>query len=408
MRILMLAQFYPPTIGGEERHVADLSADLVARGHDVSVATLWHKGPPRYEVSRGVQIHRIRGSMQRLEAVFRYGDRQFSPPFTDPEAMLALKQIIEKERPDIIHAHNWIVHSVTPLKAWSKAKLVMTLHDYSLVCVQKRLMNNGVARCSGPGFTKCLSCARNFYGPKGIAISLANRAWGVLERQAVDMFLPVSNSVADETHLKKHAVPFQIVPNFIPDEPESLTEDTETLLTKLPKQDFLLYVGDVMPDKGIDVLLEAHAKLDRKIPLVLIGRPIDGYLEHFPPNVIYMGRWPHNAVMQAWKLSTMALVPSTCPDACPSVAMEAMKMGVPIVASRIGGLTDIVEDGVTGLLVTPDDPQALQAGIQHVLNDEELRNRMRIGAMKRVEEFQAKSVVPRIEQVYREVLMSCR
>lgn len=408
MRILMLAQFYPPTIGGEERHVADLSADLAARGHDVSVATLWHEGPPRFEVARGVRIHRIRGTMQRMNAIFSYHDRQFSPPFTDPEALWALKKVISEERPDVIHAHNWIVHSVTPLKAWSKARLVMTLHDYSLVCVQKRLMRYGV-RCSGPEFTKCLSCATNFYGiGKGVPIRLANLAWGELERRTVDMFLPVSHSVADQTYLEKHNVPYRIVPNFIPDDVETPTEDTDALLAQLPKGDFLLYVGDVMPDKGIGVLLQAHASLKRQIPLVLIGRPIDGYLESFPPNVLYLGRWPHNAIMQAWKRCTIALVPSICPDACPTVAMEAMVMGQPIIASRIGGLIDIVVDGVTGLLVTPGDSQELQAAIQRVLDDDELRNCMRMMAMKRVEEFQAKSVVPRIEQVYREVLMSCR
>ena len=140
MRILMLAQFYPPTIGGEERHVGDLSIELAARGYSVSVATLWHKGLADFEIDQGVRIHRIRGTMQRMSVLFSYDDRQFAPPFPDPEALWALRRIILQERPDIIHAHNWIVHSFTPLKVWSKAKLVMTLHDYSLVCVQKRLM----------------------------------------------------------------------------------------------------------------------------------------------------------------------------------------------------------------------------------------------------------------------------
>ena len=69
--------------------------------------------------------------------------------------------IILDEQPEIIHAHNWIVHSFTPLKTWSKAKLVMSLHDYSLVCVQKRLIHQE-ARCSGPDPTKCLSCGTQF------------------------------------------------------------------------------------------------------------------------------------------------------------------------------------------------------------------------------------------------------
>ena len=401
MRILMLSQFYPPTVGGEERHVADLSTELAARGHQVAVATLWHKGFPRFENGKGVRVYRIRGTLQRMPALFSYKERQFAPPFTDPEVLLALRQIISEERPNIIHAHNWIVHSFTPLKAWSKARLVMTLHDYSLVCVQKRLMHFGV-RCSGPGFRKCLSCAANFYGMgKGVPSTLANFTWGEIERRAVDMFLPVSRSVAEQTRLALHRVPFRIIPNFIPDDVEEPEEDTEALLAQLPEKDFLLYVGDVMPDKGVGVLLQAHAKL--KMPLVLIGRPVTGFLERLPPSVLHLGRWPHSAIMQAWSRCTLALIPSICPDACPTVAMEAMTMGRPIIASRIGGLTDIVVDGQTGLLVSPGDCQELQGAIQSLLDDPERRACMTMMAKQRVREFQAKSVVPHIEQVYRDL-----
>lgn len=407
MRILMLAQFYPPTIGGEERHVTNLSAELAARGHQVSVATLWHKGFARFESEKGVRIHRIRGTLQRMEAIFSYKDRQFAPPFTDPEVLWALRRIISEERPDIIHAHNWIVHSFTPLKAWSKAKLVMTLHDYSLVCVQKRLMRHGV-RCSGPAFVKCMNCAADFYGiGKGVPSTLANLIWGEIERRTVDMFLPVSRSVAEQTRLEKSRVPYRIIPNFIPDNAEAPENDAHALLAQLPENDFLLYVGDLMPDKGIDVLLQAHAQLNNQIPLVLIGRPVTGYLERIPPNVLHLGRWPHSAIMQAWSRCTIALIPSICPDACPTVAMEAMAMGRPIIASCIGGLIDIIVDGQTGLLVPPGDPQALREAIQGLLDDPERRECMKMVARQRVVEFQAKSVVPRIEQVYREVLTLC-
>jgi glycosyltransferase involved in cell wall biosynthesis len=407
MRILMLAQFYPPSIGGEERHVADLSAELVARGHQVSVVTLWHKGFAHFEIEKGVRIHRIRGTLQRVEAIFSYKDRQFAPPFTDPETLWALRRIISEERPDIIHAHNWIVHSFTPLKAWSRAKLLMTLHDYSLVCVQKRLMYHGV-RCSGPSFMKCLNCTADFYGiGKGVPSMLANLAWGEIERRTVDMFLPVSRSVAEQTQLAKRKVPHRIIPNFIPDNAEPPENDVNALLAQLPENDFLLYVGDLMPDKGVDVLLQAHAQLNNQMPMVFIGRPVTGYLERIPSTILQLGRWPHSAIMQAWKRCTIALIPSICPDSCPTVAMEAMIMGRPIIASRIGGLLDIIVDGQTGLLVPPGDPQALREAIQCLLDDPMRREGMAMMARQRVVEFQAKSVVPRIEQVYREVLTSC-
>jgi len=400
----MLAQFYPPGIGGEERHVRDLGIELAVRGHDVSLATLWHKGLADFEIDQGVRIHRIHGTMQRMSVLFSYADHHFAPPFPDPESLWALRRIILQERPDIIHAHNWIVHSFTPLKAWSKAKLVMTLHDYSLVCVQKRLMSHGV-RCTGPGLMKCLNCATDFYGIiKGPPSTLANRFWAERERQAVDMFLPVSQAVVEGTQLAKHKVPYRIIPNFVPDNADIACDDANPFLAQLPKEDFLLFVGDLMPDKGVNVLLQAYAEMDTQMPLVLIGRPAAGLSESLPPNVLLMGGWSHDAVMGAWSRCSIALVPSICPDSCPTVAMEAMSMGRPIIASRIGGLSDIVVDGETGFLVPPGDPHELRKAIQCLLDDPVRRERMGKMAKQRVVEFQAKSVVSRIEQVYQELL----
>lgn len=405
MRILMLTQFvYPPTIGGEERYVADLSRELVARGHDVSIVTYWQKGLPEFETYRGVRIYRVRGSMQKMSFLFS-GERTYAPSFPDPGVVRALRRIIQEERPEIVHAHNWLVHSFTPLKAWSKAKFVMSLHDYSLVCAQKRLMHQG-APCTGQGLTKCLACSTRFYGlTTGPLTALANFTWAERERRAVDMFLPVSQAVADGSHLGEHKLAYKIVPNFIPDEVEAVYDDDNLYLSQLPKGDFLLFVGDITHDKGATILLQAYAEMKSQVPLVLIGRPLLKELaENLPPNVFLMGTWPHDAVMGAWHRATLGVVPSTWGEPCPSVAMEAMVMGKPVIAARSGGLTDIVVDGESGLLVPPGDPQALRAAIQVLLDNPDLRARIGRQAKQRAAEFQAKSVVSRFEQVYQELL----
>ncbi|GLV59235.1 hypothetical protein KDH_60620 [Dictyobacter sp. S3.2.2.5] len=403
MRILMLAQFYPPTIGGEERHVRNLGIELAARGHDVSLATLWHKGQAEFEIDQGVRVHRIRGTMQRFSALFVEQERQYSPPFPDPEALNAIRRVIIAERPDIIHAHNWIVHSMTPLKVWSKAKLIVTLHDYSLICVQKRLTYQNRV-CDGPALIKCLQCSQGFYGTaKGFSSTAANWIWGTVERRMVDMFLPVSEAVARGTQLARHKVPYQVIPNFVPDNVAMLRDDEHPLLEQLPDGDFLLFVGDVSRDKGAEVLLQAYAALERQIPLVLIGRSGKDLELDVPSNVRVLQGWPHTAVMAAWKRCTIALAPSIWPDPCPTVAMEAMASGRPVIASRMGGLSDIVADGETGLLVPSNDPQALRDAIQCLLDDPARRNQMGIKAKERIAEFESKSVVSRIERVYQEV-----
>lgn len=406
MRILMLAQFYPPLIGGEERHVRNLSVELAARGHDVSVATTRHEGDPQVEIEQGVRIHRIRSSMQRAGAVFSEKGRQYAPPFPDPEMMLALSRIVKSERTQIIHAHNWILHSYTPLKMLHNAKFVVSLHDYSMICATKRLMYQNTEQCAGPTLSKCLQCAPRQYGnAKGIPTIFLNTLSTMAERSAVDMFLPVSRAVAELTRLEQYGAPYRVINNFVPSNADTLYDDNDIHLSQLPRQDYSLFVGDVRRDKGVDVLFRAYADIEGAVPLVLIGKMGSDLTVNAPANSLNLQSWPHKAVMSAMRRCSIVLVPSICADACPTVAIEAMAMGRPVVGSRIGGLTDIVVDGETGFLVPPGDARALRDAIQTLLDNPVRREHMGAMAKKRVEQFYASAIVPNIEQVYQELLV---
>ncbi len=406
MRILMLAQFYPPLIGGEERHVRNLSIELAARGHDVSVATTRHEGDPAIEIEHGVRIHRIRSSMQRVGRVFSEKGRQYAPPFPDPEMMLALSRIVKSERTQIIHAHNWMLHSYTPLKVLHNAKFVVTLHDYSMICATKRFMYQNKTLCAGPTLSRCLQCAPRQYGnAKGVPTIFFNAMASMAERRAVDMFIPVSRAVAELTRLEQHGSPYRVISNFVPSNIDTLYDDSDPHLSQLPQKGYLLFVGDIRRDKGVDILYQAYAGVESSVPLVLIGKMGTDLTESAPANSLHLPCWPHKAIMSAFQRSMIALMPSTCADACPTVAIEAMAMGRPIIGSRIGGLADIVVDGESGLLVPPDDARALRAAIQSLLDNPIRREYMGVMAKKRVEKFYASTIVPDIEQVYQELLV---
>jgi glycosyltransferase involved in cell wall biosynthesis len=407
MRILMLSQSYPPFIGGIAMHVRTLSVELLSRGHDVAVVTQWYQGQAEFELDQGLRVYRFRSSMQRMPWLFSDNGRQHAPPFPDPEVVLALRRIIAHEQPEIVHAHNWLVYSFLPLKAWSRARLVMSLHNYGLVCVKTTLLFHG-SNCDGPGFTKCLGCAAQYYGlAKGVPAALANWVMGLAERGLVDMFLPVSQAVAVGNGLLGGRLPFQVVHNFIPDDVSVPQGDPEPYLAQLPAGDYLLFVGALSRQKGVDVLLRAYAGLTNAPPLVLIGYPTPEWSilsADCPANVFVFMNWPRYAVMEAWRRSILALLPSVGPESCPTVVMEAMSIGRPVIASRIGGIIDLVADGETGFLVRPGDSLALQQAIERLLADPDLRGRMGQAALRKVVEFQASSVVPRIEQVYEQVL----
>ena len=408
MRILMIAQFYPPIIGGEERFVRDFSAALAARGHQVAVATLWQEGMAEFELDGAVRVYRLRGSMQRLPWLHSESGRRHAPPFPDPETVWALRRVIARERPQIVHAHNWLVHSFLPLKAWSKAKLVVTLHDYSLRCTTKKLIYRGKL-CSGPGPLKCLTCAAEHYGPvKGTPTVLANWVAGAAERATVDMFLPESQAVAEGNALPGGRTPFRVIPVFVADDIGRPAANAGPLPAALPAGGYLLFVGAFGSYKGVDVLLRAYARLTNPPPLVIIGYKTTEYpveTTDLPANVLVFQDWPHHAVIEAFRRSTIALVPSVWAEPFGLVVLEAMAAARPVIASRIGGLTDLVVDGETGLLVTPGDPEALRQAIEGLLADPQRRERMGRAGERRVAEFQAAAVLPRIEQVYDELLL---
>jgi glycosyltransferase involved in cell wall biosynthesis len=408
MRILMLSQFYPPVLGGEERLVAGLSVGLAARGHDVAVATLSQYGLPEFETVNGVRVYRVRSTAQRAKFLYADTSHPHAPPVPDPELVLALRRISLQESPEIVHAHNWIVHSFLPLKHMGGAKLLLSLHDFSLACATKKFLYRGTTLCSGPGLTKCLACAADHYGPiKGTATTLMNWTMGIAERRLVDMFLPVSHATAEKNGLPDARVNYRVLPNLIPDDSEAVNPDVDKYVDQLPNEPFLLFVGAFGSYKGLDVLLAAYSQLVNPPPLVLIGYQTSEFplaTQVFPSNVIVLKDWKHDAVMEAWRRCMIGLVPSVWYETFGIVALEAMIMGKPVIASRLGGLPDIVVHGETGLLVAPGSVEELGAAMQALVDDPELRGRLGERAREMARSFKASRVVPQFEAVYRELL----
>jgi glycosyltransferase involved in cell wall biosynthesis len=399
MRILMLAQSFSPVVGGEERIVEDLSAELARRGHEVSVATLCQPAgepPPRDD---GIELHLLDSSMHRIPGVSADAERRFAPPGPDPLAVRDLRRVIRKWRPQVVHAHNWLAHSHLPLERRSGAAFVLSLHDYSLVCATKRFFYRGGV-CSGPGARKCLAHAVEHYGAaKGPMVAAGTRLSEPWLRRRVDMFLPVSAAVRDLTGVTEES--HRIVPNFIGALPAPPPSD-DPRLAALPAEPFLMYFGDVAEDKGVRLLIEAFAELEQPPPLVLIGRPIDAVPR--VPGVHEVGPLPHALAIEALRRSLFVVAPSLLPESFGIVALEAAAAGKPAIASDIGGLSDIVADGETGLLVPAGDRGALLSALRRLCDEAPLRARMGAAAARRARLFSPDAVVPQFEAAYGEAL----
>ncbi len=404
MRVLMLAQSYAPIVGGVERVVEDLSVELLARGHEVGVATLRQPGGES-ELRDGIRVHPLGSSTYRLPGIRLDKERRHAPPAPDPETVLELRRLVNRERPDVVHAHNWLLHSYLPLDRSAGPALVLSMHDYGLVCATKRFLNRGSA-CTGPGMAKCIRCAGEYYSPlKGAGVAVLTRLSERHVRRHVDVFLPVSNAVRELCAIGV-GENCRVVPNFIRDLPPP-PEPGDPRLAALPEEPFILYVGDVTLDKGAVHLADAYCSLENPPPLVLAGRC---FLEEVAslPGVVALGPMPHGYVIEALRRSLFSVAPSVLPETFGLAALETAAAGKPIVASDIGGLSDVVADGETGLLVSAGDRGALAAAMARLLAEPELRERMGEAARRRAAGFSPETVVPQFEAAYEFALQARR
>lgn len=404
MRILQVTDLFEPFIGGLEKHVKALSQGLTQRGHEVTVATAHLPGTTLDEVIDGVRVRRIAGWSAR--ALARWYDRAeapFHPPVPDPGVLAALKRIIEDLRPDVVHAQGWITYSCLAIARNERSPLVVTLHDNSLACARKTFMRNGREVCSGPRLDNCLRCAPGQYGvAKGTALTVGLRAARPLHSR-VESWVAISRSVANSSRC---VVPPDKEISIIPPCSEHTLSSSGQRPAWLPADGYALFVGALSSYKGVNWLLDAYVDAGVKRPLVMIGTTQRDTPRSWPSGVVAKRDVPHEEVMQAWSRAGIGLVPSLCPEGFGLVAVEAMRSGTPVVASRIGALPEVVADGVTGILVTPGNTSELQTAIRRLDEDSELRNKMGAAGLVEAEKFSAEVVTRLYEEHYRRLLDS--
>lgn len=374
MKILHLTDLFEPAIGGTETHVLSLVRERVRRGHEMSVATLvLRDGRPSDELEDvGFRVHRIAAGFTRLSKSWASVDRSpYHPPFPDPVVAATLRRIIEREQPDAIHAHNWMIYSYLAFKTSRHPPVLWMQHDYSIACAKKtRRFASDDERCPGASPARCVRCAAGQYGAmKSAAVTLGLFASNATLLRRVDEVVansePVARRAREATGLRGEV---RVVSSFIEDGLAELAAATPRP-SYLPDDGFLLYVGGLGPHKGTQDLVDAYERLVDPPPLVVLGVPMAGQPERWPPGTILRTHVPHPEVMASFARCAMGIVPSRWEEPFGFVALEANVVGRPVVATRVGGLASVVRDHETGVLVAPRDPPALAAAIQGLLDD---------------------------------------
>lgn len=229
-----------------------------------------------------------------------------------------------------------------------------------------------------------------------------------------DIIISPSKCFIDESRLlKQYKNKIITIPNGINIKEFSVPYTKEECREKLglTYKNIILFVGNIYPYKGTDVLIKAMPKIIKEIPdtkLVFVGK---GILKEslnvlsmklaVNKNISFAG-FVEDAFEKAmyYKAADVFVLPSTGPEIFGIVILEAMACGVPIVASKIGGIPDIVKDGENGLLVPPGDSEALADAIIYLLENEDIRVKMGKNGRKKVKDYSWDKVAEKTENIY--------
>lgn len=329
MKVLQLYNQYRSEIGGEENVVQSTAAMIEKAG---GRARLYQRS------SRGLD-ESLSGRL-----------RAFASGIYSIASRREVEKILRDDRPDIVHAHNlYPLLSPSVLVACRNAgvPVVLSLHNYLLTCPTAHHLCDGnvCERCTAGRSLPCVlnDCRGNRFESIAYALrnTIAHRRRYFLDN--VDRYIALS----DFARRKLIAAGFPrnrvaLLPNWVA---------TGHPVVDAGAGEYVAFSGRLRGEKGVDILLDAAAR-HPDIPIRIAG---DGPLktelvEQAPRNVTFVGRLDADALAAHYRGARMLVVPSRWYEMSPLAVMEAMSHGLPVVASRIGALPELVEDGVTGVL----------------------------------------------------------
>lgn len=369
-----MTQRFPPAIGGVEDHVLRLSAHLRAAGNEVAVVTTdLARDQPFQRFSR--RELPAEGSVHRHRAI-AWGPLPHGLGIAAPGMVLDTITVPA----DLLHAHafgycpTW---AATLRRAMGRGPVVVTPHSDQ----------------GRPGRVSSLYA-------RGVARWTLRRADGV-----------IALTEGERVRLEHLGVPparIRVIPNGI-----DLDEFAGATPVGPPRGGFrILFVGRLYSaQKGLDTLADAFARLGPPAELRLVGEDWGGLGSFFPAGrpkdssarITVLGRLSRGEVLAEYQRADVVVLPSRF-EPFGIVLLEAMASRRPVVASRVGGIPEVVDDGRTGRLVPPDDPRQLAEALRELRADPGLGARWGEEGRRRVERYSWETLTPRFLGLFRELL----
>jgi glycogen synthase len=384
MKVLFLSREYPPHVYGGAGVVVDHLSRALARRASVEVRCF---GEQRRE-QPGLSV-RGYAPWPRLAGA---PEAPYAPALEALSVGLAMAR--DPVSADVVHTHTWYVGL--------GGMLVQAVHDLPLVVTLHSLepLRPWKADQLGTGYAVSSWAER-------LAVERAERVIAVSAQMRADIL----------AHFRVEADRVVVLHNGVDADAFTRTERSDALARHGVRPPYLLFVGRISEQKGIFPLLEAARTLPDGVQLVLCASSPDtpellGRLEAAVAERPAV-RWI-NAMLPVPEV--VQLMSHAAAFVCPSIYepfglinLEAMGCGTPVVASRVGGIPEVVVDGETGWLVEPGDPAALGRALRHALEDGERGRRMGAAGRRRVEQhFSWDRIAERTMAVYTDAIEAHR
>ncbi|GAP62436.1 hypothetical protein ARMA_0859 [Ardenticatena maritima] len=280
-----------------------------------------------------------------------------------------MRRLIRERKPDVAHFHNTFL-MISPAAYYACQEegvpVVQTLHNYRLICPGALLMREGrvCEECVGrtaPWPSVMHGCWRGSRLQTSVvaAMLMVHRAMKTWSEQ-VDIYIALTD-FARRKFIEGGLPAEKIVvkPNFVDPDPGVGRHEGN----------YALFVGRLSPEKGMHTLLRAWRML-KDVPLKIVGDgPLRAEVEAFIgreglTEVEVLGRKAREDVFCLMQKARVLVFPSECYENFPVSVAEAFACGLPVIASRLGAIAEIVEDGRTGLLFNPNDPEDLAVTVE--------------------------------------------
>lgn len=424
MRILYVSHLFLPRFsGGTEVLTYQVAREMQRRGHEVEVLACddWQGREPvagaddRYE---GVAVHRL-----ALNAGTSPDPVRAQYHFPAVEAYLLPR--LRARRPDVIHVHHFghVSTAVATAAFELGIPVVFTATDFWLICPTSQLLRYDQSLCNGPtNIAKCAKCvaatyrrARPYRGLLGVvpepllnfaahrlapplqALGPARAAASLVER--AEWNRRVAGRFA-RLFVASRFMREKFIENGLPAEKtEFLGFGIDTAWAeKLPPRQFASpesgkplrvgFIGAFSPHKGAHILVEAF----RRLPAGRARLDLYGRLDFAPPygeelqaaarsveGICFRGVFPHQEIERVLGEMDVLVIPSVWYENSPLVLLTALAARLPVIVSDMGGLTELVEDGVSGMVTPAGDAEALAAALKRCLDERELLPRLARG-----------------------------